>query len=171
VAVTLAVGLLKGDAMSHVIRDATMLGAAAIVPFVSDHVALPERAWRARHLERWTRVAVASARQCGRAVVPRLNEVSGFNAVLAAPTDERVMCVEPSAIDGGEDAAADRLPDPPGPARATVLVGPEGGWSAGEVERARGLGVSSLSLGPRTLRAEMAPAVALTVLWTRWGWR
>jgi 16S rRNA (uracil1498-N3)-methyltransferase len=51
-----------------------------------------------------------------------------------------------------------------------VFVGPEGGWSASEAQRARDIDAEWLSLGPRVLRAEIAPAIALAVLWTRWGW-
>ena len=69
-AMTVGVGLLKGDQMDAVMRDATMMGATANAPFVSAHVALGERAQQTRSLERWTRVAVASAKQSGRASCP-----------------------------------------------------------------------------------------------------
>src|SRR5687767_2277270 len=58
VSVVLAVGLLKGDAMATVVRDATMLGAAAIQPFVAAHTALPAAARRSALTDRWTRVAI-----------------------------------------------------------------------------------------------------------------
>ena len=53
---------------------------------------------------------------------------------------------------------------------ALVLVGPEGGWSEQEVQLALRAGAGFFNLGPRTLRAELAPVVALSSLWTRWGW-
>jgi 16S rRNA (uracil1498-N3)-methyltransferase len=164
VRLVLGVALLKGDQMDDVVRDATMMGAAAIVPVLSDHVAVPDQARRSRSHERWTRVAVASAKQCGRATVPDLMAMTAFGAALAATDCHAVvMCVEPAAA--GEERVMPRRP-----ASALVLVGPEGGWSAREVAQAQERGAHLLTLGPRTLRAEIAPVVAISALWTAWDW-
>ena len=164
--VTLAVGVLKGDQMDHVVRDATMLGAYAIVPIASARVAVPARAWRSgAALDRWQRVALASARQCGRAVVPVVSPVSPLEDVLTAdPARLTIIAVEPGHPQSAE------LDDQPRPAAALALVGPEGGWAPEEVERAIAAGARVIRLGPRTLRAETAPTVLLSALWTRWGW-
>ena len=169
VRVTLAAGILKGDQMDAIVRDATMLGAAAIIPVASAHVSVPPRAWRSGSaVERWRRVAIASAKQCGRAVVPEISPVTEFTALLEAPVfGPVIMCLEPGAAEGVADATGvggDR------PAAALVLVGPEGGWSAAEVRLARARGAVPLRLGPRTLRAQTVPTVALSALWTMWGW-
>jgi 16S rRNA (uracil1498-N3)-methyltransferase len=50
-----------------------------------------------------------------------------------------------------------------------LLVGPEGGWAEAEVDLALAAGCLPLSLGPRTLRADAAPLVALSVLQYAWG--
>jgi 16S rRNA (uracil1498-N3)-methyltransferase len=169
VRLTLAIGLLKGDQMDTVVRDATMLGARAIVPLVTAHVAVPAKARKSpAALERWRRVAVASAKQCGRAVVPTISPVSAFADVVdSVPEIRKFMCVEPKlAIDSLDPAGAARTR----PLDAIVLIGPEGGWTTKEVEHARTAGVSLIHLGPRTLRAETVPTVVLTALWTAWGW-
>jgi len=166
VRVTLAIALLKGDQMDDVIRDAVALGVAAIQPMETAHVALPERARRARSTERWMRVAVAAAKQCARATVPAIEAARSFDDVLKASGDtDRIMCVEPDKGGGHEPRRLAR------PGAAVVFVGPEGGWSDAEIERARRAGTTFLDLGPRTLRAEIAPAVALSALWSAWGWR
>jgi len=167
VAVTMAVGLLKGDQMNTVVRDATALGAAAIQPFVSAHVAVPERAWRDRSVERWQRIAISSAKQCGRAVLPAIGDIVRLPEMLSArATSMWVVCVEPSRLGASPDVP------PPGLDQSGVVlcVGPEGGWAPDEVAAARERGAHLLSLGPRVLRAEIAPAIALTALWTQWGW-
>ena len=162
---TLGVAVLKGTQLDDVVRDATMLGASRIVPFVSAHVAVSERAWKNRSTDRWSRVASASASQCGRAVVPEIGDVSPFDALLSARgCDLVVMCVEPAS------GAARSVTTLPRAERALLLVGPEGGWAPDELERARAAGAVFISLGPRILRAEAAPAVALVALWTHWGW-
>jgi hypothetical protein len=82
--------------------------------------------------------------------------------VQARAGESLVICVEPrrDITNGGVRKSE----------RATVLVGPEGGWSSEELARAMAAGASPLVLGPRTLRAETAPLVAMSALWTMWGW-
>jgi 16S rRNA (uracil1498-N3)-methyltransferase len=165
VAITLAVGWQKGEGLDAVVRDATSLGVAAVVPLATSHVAVPKRARGSSVSDRWRRIAVASAKQCGRAVVPALQPLATVGEVLADWRGERIlMCVEPRR--GGVDSAFDPGPRP---SRALVLVGPEGGWSDGEVAQAVAAGARLVHLGPRTLRADLAPAVALSVLWAHWG--
>ena len=165
VQVTLGVAVLKGDQMDAVVRDATALGVAAIAPMHTVHVAVPPRAWQSgAALERWRRVAVAAAKQCGRAVVPHVHPVAPLSGVVASRADTTWLCVEPALVADGPQSN-----ESPGTS-ALVLVGPEGGWTAQEVELVREAGGRLLRLGPRKLRAELAPIVALSSLWTKWGW-
>jgi 16S rRNA (uracil1498-N3)-methyltransferase len=53
------------------------------------------------------------------------------------------------------------------PSRATLLVGPEGGWTPEEVTAASALG-PLVTLGKRTLRADAMALVALAALFARW---
>jgi 16S rRNA (uracil1498-N3)-methyltransferase len=167
VTINLVVGLLKGDQMSDVVRDATALGVCRIVPCVSSHVAVHSAARRTLAVDRLARIAASSASQCGRARVPVVEDVRSFSDLIVDPSGGlRVICVEPSL-----GAITRPLPEGPGrPAVATLFIGPEGGWAPAELSQADGAGAIFLSLGPRTLRAELAPTVALSVLWARWGW-
>jgi 16S rRNA (uracil1498-N3)-methyltransferase len=168
VAVTIGVGLQKGDRMETIVREATALGVAAIVPVSTAHVALPSRARRTgAAFERWRRVAIAAAKQCGRAVVPEISGVVTMDALLPAHAGASILiCVEPGVRGRGTS-------DGPGPrpARALALVGPEGGWTDAEVASAVRAGARLVHLGPRTLRADLAPTVLLSSLWTAWGWQ
>jgi 16S rRNA (uracil1498-N3)-methyltransferase len=158
--VTFAAGILKGDHMDTVFRDATMMGAAAIVPLVTEHVDVPKKAWaRGAATERWQRVAVASAKQCGRAVVPEIGEPESLPDLLKRHTNSAiVMFVEPSLQSGAQTGLV-----PAGP--ALLLAGPEGGWSAGEVALALAAGAVCVQLGPRTIRADAIAAVGLASFW------
>jgi 16S rRNA (uracil1498-N3)-methyltransferase len=169
VAVTLAPALLKADKFDSIVRDATMLGVVAIRPLMTARVDVPEAAVRDRgRLDRWRRVAIASTKQCGRAVVPVLHAVASLADGLAADCSTvRVLLAEPSAGAPGDSVEAMRAEAPP--ASALVLVGPEGGWSGDELERARAGGCRIVTLGNRTLRADAAPLIALAVLQYVWG--
>ncbi len=165
VVVTLGVGVLKGDQMDSVVRDATMLGVASIVPLTTDHVAVTKQRHGASAIARWQRVAVASAKQCQRAVVPEIAPITPLAEAIARSSGRIIMCVEPQLAAAETMAVIGaRVP------AALLLVGPEGGWSAGEIRAAADAAASLVHLGPRTLRAETAPTVALTALWTIWGW-
>ena len=167
VRVTLAVGVLKGDQMDAVVRDATMMGVAAIVPLRTAPVTVPPKAWQSGAArERWQRVAIASATQCRRAVVPEVKAVTDYEAALREPADRRLICVEPGHPTDAGDWRGDGAPS-----SVQVLIGPEGGWAEDEVARALAAGARALSLGPRTLRAETAPIVALTIVSAAWDWQ
>ncbi|HKY20866.1 MAG TPA: 16S rRNA (uracil(1498)-N(3))-methyltransferase [Vicinamibacterales bacterium] len=170
VAITLAQALLKSDKMDRVIRDAVMLGVSAIQPFVSRRTDVPRAALKTGvRQDRWDRTVVSSAKQCGRAVVPRVFETHDFAELLASTSAQmRVMFVEPAVA--GEAVVPDVSSlEGQRPTEAMVLIGPEGGWEPDEVRGASAAGVTLVTLGSRVLRADAAGAAALAVL--RYIWR
>lgn len=167
VRVRLVASVLKGDKMDEVVRDAVMLGVRAIVPVVSARSEATVAALvRGQRLARWQRVAVASAKQCGRAVVPDILEPQSADGYLAQPVDGlRLICVEPSL--GAEPARS--VHEISAPDAADLMIGPEGGWTPHELHAARQAGAVPVIIGRRTLRADAAPLVALAALLTTWG--
>jgi 16S rRNA (uracil1498-N3)-methyltransferase len=170
VRLTLAAAVLKGEASDQVVRDAVMLGAAAIQPVISERTEMTGTALeRGRRRERWERIALSSAKQCGRAVLPAIATPVDLRAFLRAPHEGLpLMLVEPQA------ASADRqtlstLRDRTVPSAATLIVGPEGGWATHEIGEAHEAGWTLLTLGARTLRADAAPQVVIAALWAIWG--
>jgi 16S rRNA (uracil1498-N3)-methyltransferase len=164
--ITLALAVLKGDKMGEVVRDAVMLGAAAIQPLMtvrteSNFAAVA----RNERISRWHRIAIASAKQCGRAVVPRVAAPINFGEWLRADESPgvRVMLVEPVA-----DASTQHLRTLAPADEATLIVGPEGGWTAAEVAVAESAGARLATLGDITIRADAMPIVAITALRTLW---
>jgi 16S rRNA (uracil1498-N3)-methyltransferase len=169
VAFTLAQAVLKGDKMDDVVRDAVMIGAAAIRPIVTARTEISIAALaRSRRRERWERIAVSSAKQCGRAFVPPISEPLPFDpTALAAGSfaPPVFVLVEPNTSAGiplgNLDATTIR-------GQATLVVGPEGGWTAEEVQIAAALG-TLITLGTRTLRADAMALVALSAMFARVG--
>jgi len=163
---TLAQALLKGDKFDDVVRDAVMLGVARILPLVTEHVDVPRTVWReSSRLARWQRIGVASAKQCGRAVVPGIDAPAGLEEALRSDaSDLRLMLGEPVIESGAACEAGDLAVALRRASAVLVAVGPEGGWSASEVARATAAGCRVVRLGPRTLRADAAPLVALAIL-------
>jgi 16S rRNA (uracil1498-N3)-methyltransferase len=156
--VTLAIGLLKGDAMDDVVRDATALGVAEIIPMVTKHAVVPKHARGHEAIARWQRVTVASAKQCGQTTLPLIADVTDMSGVLRREISTKLLCVEPSL--GGAQVSAIASDS------ILILIGPEGGWSEEEIGVARAAGCHTITLGPLTLRAELAPLVAITKVWS-----
>ena len=166
VIVTLAQAVLKTEKMDHVVRDAVMMGAAAIQPLVTMRseitLALLERR---RAQERWQRIAISSAKQCGRAVVPPVLEPLEFDDVVDADSiGSAFMLVEPHAAEKVVPLAL--LPDDI-PVEASIFTGPEGGWTPEEIERG-GAVAHLVTMGSRTFRADAMPVVALSAFFTLW---
>ena len=170
VATTLVQAVLKGDKMDEVVRDAVMMGVAAVRPIVSarSEVTLASLA-RGHRRERWDRIAVAAAKQSGRATVPPILEPRLFPDLVGPNADVRLpqpalMFVEPSAS-ASPMTLAD-LSEPP-PREATIVIGPEGGWADEETARG-GAACRLVALGGRTLRADAMAVVALAALFAIW---
>jgi len=169
VALTLAQAVLKTDKMDEVVRDAVMLGASAIQPIVSKRTETTVAAlMRGARVDRWRRVALASVKQSRRAVLPDVRMPQTIETFLDEPaTALRLMLVEPGAAARVEPLSSiQRLP---APADASLLVGPEGGWTDQECAAAAARGVRLVTLGHRTLRADAVPVAAISVLQFLWG--
>jgi 16S rRNA (uracil1498-N3)-methyltransferase len=171
IAIVLLQAVLKGDKMDGVVRDAVMLGVAAIQPVVTARAEVSlATLQRARRRERWERIAIAAAKQCGRAVVPPVREPVDIALLIGAGEaatvpEPRVMLVEPGA-------SADATPlsglDSVAPAQASLLIGPEGGWTAEEVAAAAA-SWRLMTMGGRTLRADAMATIAVAALFAKWG--
>ena len=168
VAVTLAQALLKSDKMDRVIRDAVMLGVAAVQPFVSRRTDVPMKAvTKGGRQDRWDRTVIASVKQCGRAVVPPVHDTQEFAALLQSTTGQtRLMFVEPGAGNNVLDLTS---LEGQRPSEVMVLIGAEGGWDPQETADAAAAGVKLLSFGGRVLRADAAGAAVISTL--RYIWR
>ncbi|APE30919.1 16S rRNA (uracil(1498)-N(3))-methyltransferase [Halomonas aestuarii] len=160
--VHLGQAISKGDRMDYAIQKAVELGVAAITPLYTDHGDVRLKGEReAKKLAHWQAVAASACEQCGRATLPPVHPPTGLADWLAGRDEALRLVLHP-----GTDGA---LAEAEAPATAALLIGPEGGLAEAEVEAARGAGFAPLALGPRVLRTETAPVVALSLLQYRFG--
>jgi 16S rRNA (uracil1498-N3)-methyltransferase len=178
VRLVLAQAVLKGEKMDAVVRDATMMGVSAVIPLITERTVIPRSALEmGRVRERWHRIAVSSAKQCGRAIVPEIGPPERLTDLFEAQAQDapdvlRLQLIEPAAAASAASAKDEdqngRLPAEPSPAGTLIAIGPEGGWAPEEVDQAREAGWQPWTLGARTLRAESAPLAALSILTYAW---
>ena len=164
-AVELGQGICKGDRMDLVVQKATELGARIICPVVCERTVVKLDAARAeRRMTHWRAIAVHAAQQSGRTRVPEVAGVEDVGAWLARGGTGPAFVFSPRAGASLSDLAPPAAGEP-----VRLLVGPEGGLSPREVERAGAAGFTGLRLGPRVLRTETAALAALAALQARWG--
>jgi 16S rRNA (uracil1498-N3)-methyltransferase len=169
-AITLVQAVLKGDKMDDVVRDAVMIGVAAVQPLLTSRTEVSRATLeRGRRRQRWERIAISSAKQCGRAVVPPVLDPLDLETLLPAigrrMASPALMFVEPAASAGaGTLAGLDAIV----PKEATVLIGPEGGWTAAEIAAAASA-CRLVTLGSRTLRADAMATIAVAALYAKWN--
>lgn len=152
-------GLAKGDKCDAVVRDATELGATAVVVVATRRsVVRVDEGRAARRVVRWSRIASEAARQSGRSDAPEISMVRSWEEALdrAGPGGAR-FCLWEDAV---EPLAPELWAALEGRLPIAFACGPEGGLDPDEVAAARDRGWRAMSLGARTLRTEtVAPAV------------
>ena len=165
--VALVMSVLKGDKMDDVVRDAAMMGVAVVQPLLAARSEVSLAALRRGHrAERWTRIAIASVKQSGRAVVPLVAEPIDLVAWIRQRSAEAVLVLQEPAA-----GIAKPLRDVARSPAVQLLVGPEGGWAGEELAAFEAAGFAAVSLGARTIRADAAPVVAIAALYEAWdGW-
>jgi 16S rRNA (uracil1498-N3)-methyltransferase len=162
-AVGLVQGLPEADKMDWILQKSVELGVAWIQPVVCDRSVVRLSGDRAaRRQSHWQRVAIAACEQCGRDRVPEVRATLAFRDWAAQPSQATRWMLSPYA-----DEALVAQSAPPGPVE--LLIGPEGGLSERELDIAGIVGFTPLSLGPRVLRTETAPIVALSAMQSLWG--
>jgi 16S rRNA (uracil1498-N3)-methyltransferase len=159
---TLVVGLARGEKLDLVVQKATELGAHHVVPVVTARAVLELDERRAElRRARWLKIAREAARQSGRADVPEIAAPIPFEeAMTRTEAALKLLFWEEARASGLRERLAAMTP----PASVAVVVGPEGGLTAAEVELARAAGFLVAGLGPRILRAETAALAALTIV-------
>lgn len=159
--VHLGQGLSRGERMDWAIQKATELGVNVITPIVSERCEVRLKDERAdKRLAHWRQVAISACEQCGRSSVPLINPPLTLSEWLAACDEQLKLVLHP---------VAEPLVSHERPTSLAFLIGPEGGLSEAEVEQAKAAGFHSARLGPRVLRTETAPVVALAVAQQLWG--
>lgn len=156
----LFIALPKGEKMEYIIQKSVELGVNLIVPVACGRcvVRLNPNEGKKKQ-DRWQRIAEAAAKQCGRGVIPNVAEPVSFEEALLLMEgyQNRAVCYEGEEQLSISSYLREDMVD------FAFMVGPEGGFDANEIALCQKKGVSSISLGPRILRAETAPLFVLSV--------
>ena len=171
VALTLYQGVLKGQHTEWVLQKGAELGIAAFVPIFTRRTIVTGAERVTKKRPRWERILCEAAEQSGRGRLPRLADPLSFADACreAATANDLALLAWEKASHSGQSSRPGSLVgvlhalDTP-PQSVALLVGPEGGFEAQEVDLARECGIQVVTLGPRILRAETAALAAVAIV-------
>jgi len=144
-------GVPKGPRLDVLIEGLSQAGAAGWSPLMVKRSVVDPRPTK---LERLSRVATESGKQCGRAWILAIGSAVDMAGAIAASGRSSVVLA---------DVSGERY-EPSGAASVTLMVGPEGGFEPGEIEAARSAGTQIARFGEHTMRIETAAIVAAGVI-------
>ena len=160
--VTVYAALAKGDKNETVIQKCVELGAHGIVIFPSARciVKLENDAAILKKTDRWQKIALEAAKQCGRGIIPVVKYATSFELAvdMAAKAELPLFLYENENKLGIHDAIIAKKDAK----TISIFTGPEGGFDDSEAVYAMENGMTSVTLGPRILRCETAPMCGVT---------
>ena len=157
--IDLAVAIPKGGRADVMVEKASELGADRLIPLLTDRSVVEPRGGK---LERFERLALESAKQCGRNWVMQVDEPAPLDDLIAQ-ADHDLKLIADVAADGPR-AVQNVHSEAKGAKRVIVLIGPEGGWTDRERNAAFSAGFLEWRLAPNVLRIETAATAALAIL-------
>ena len=157
--VTLICALPKGNSFDDIVRACTELGVTEIIPALSDRTLLQPSPQK---LQRWRKIAQEAAEQSERMFIPTIAEPQVVRVILDQFPDSshKYIC----EARGEHPHLLTCLQSTPLTQRIILAIGPEGGWTDGELDRSIKSGFQPVSLGRRILRTITAPIVALSIV-------
>jgi 16S rRNA (uracil1498-N3)-methyltransferase len=166
--ITLGQALPKGPGMDAIVRKATEIGVARIVPLESERTQVHLDGDRSdRKIEKWQTAALEAAKQCGNAFLPEILPVQNAAAFLEASRGyelKLIASLQPDAKSLKTVLAAFKAAQGRAPRKVLWLVGPEGDFTPAEMSLAKNAGFEPITLGPLVLRCETAAVYALSIV-------
>lgn len=162
--VTVGQTLSRGERMDYAIQKSVEAGVYAIQPLFSERCEVKLQKNRVeKRQQHWQQVAISAAEQCGRGIVPTIHPPIELTDWLSKCKDMLKLTLH------HHSAKPIREFECPENNQIALLIGPEGGLSEKEVKLSEINGYSPITLGPRVLRTETAPVIALGVINALWG--
>jgi len=159
---TLAPVVIPGDKYDMIVQKAVELGVIKFVPLASirSEVKLKDLPKR---LNRWRRIAIDAAKQCGRARLMHIEEPQDIDDYLKIGRTKDCSKIFFSEREGTKLSELNR------PSEIDAVIGPKGGWDDSEIRTAQNNDFSIVTLGGRIMRAETASIALTAILQNRFG--
>jgi 16S rRNA (uracil1498-N3)-methyltransferase len=162
--VTLFQAMPKQSKMETIIQKTVELGIKEIFPVLTKRTVVTPGRDMAKKIERWQRVSAEAVKQCGRGIIPKVNDIINLSEMLQIlkefdfvlfPYEEEKQTSLKGVLRNGKNVTTGKI---------ALIVGPEGGFSEEEAKAVTSAGGISLSLGSTVLRTETAGPAALAMI-------
>jgi len=162
--------LASGDKMDWIIEKAVELGVTEFTPIAGDHSVVQLKGERLeKRLAHWKRIAQAASEQCGRNRIMTIHPLTTLaTALTALPPHQarKTLFCHPDYGEPLDESLTTQYP----PKFLSLVIGPEGGWSAQELDVAQQHGLSPVQFGTRILRTETAGIALAAASIALLGW-
>ncbi len=160
----LVLALIKPDKMDFAVQKAVELGVNVIQPLNTERSVIQIKANRLeKKMYHWGKVVISACEQSGRTNIPEiLTPINGLQSYLQQPTTAMRIAMLPTALTTLKGMKLQEN-------NIDLLIGPEGGYTDAEEQLLNESNISTITLGPRILRAETAVVAGLVVLQAEWG--
>lgn len=162
--VALAFSILKGEKNEFIIQKCVELGVSCFIPMITERgVRIPGNAEKLHN--RWQRIAAEASKQCGRNVVPVINEIKSISQIIDN-SGEYDLCICPHEMRPENASVKTVLSKIVNKEHSSILllIGPEGGFSDNDTYLMGSAGIDFFSLGKRILRSETAAMAAVSLI-------
>ena len=161
--VNFIIAISKSSKFDYLIQKLTELGVSSIIPIHSERSEIKIRSKdQSKKIEHWEKIAISACQQCDRDRPPKIHGIGTFSSIVTVRSENIKFILEPSANSALSSSSIEME-------EICMLSGPEGGFSPKELLLADEHGFKPVSLGPRILRTETAPIVALSTAQSKWG--
>lgn len=168
VQLTLYIALTQREKFEWILQKGTETGVVTFQPFICERSLVQDGGTVGKKLARWEKILREAAEQCGRGRVPLLHPPLDLKEAVKSATDQHALVLAAWEDENRADLA-EVLEDFPADGSLGLFVGPEGGFSAVEIESMRLSGLRTFTLGPRILRMETAAILAPALVLYRLG--
>ena len=168
--IALAQCLMEAKKLETVLEKAAELGCSDFIPVTSARSLKASGERTERKIERWKRIAREAAKQCKAKLLTEVHPPRPLEQILRAPgAERRLFLSEHGGLPLRDVLTVPGAPAAGPPVRVLLLVGPKGGWTAGEERMIREAGFEAVSLGRRILRAETAAVAGAAMIAHFWN--
>lgn len=160
--ITLMQSVSRSQRMDLVVQKATELGVHRIVPMLTNNSVVQLDSKNAKKkMDHWKNIIINAAEQSGRVTLPLIEEPTQLNeTLLHLYKNEHAFFLDTTGTTNLESKKADSI---------TIAIGPEGGFTEVEKNMADQAGYHIVKTGPRLLRTETAPIMAISILQYLYG--
>lgn len=160
---TLAQAIPKGEKMDFLLQKSVELGITKIIPIISERVVVRLNIEKSsKKLEHWQKIIISAVTQSGRSIIPEITPP------ILLPQFFKIDQTNTFILNPKAKTKLLKIPKP-SLNQATILIGPEGGFSDDEIKAAKIAKFNDLNISSRILRTETAALATIANMQLLWG--